>query len=113
MVIPVATGLHQQNCYNFLIPGHTKFAPEWCFGLLKQMTRKTSVSSLFDIAAAAEASASVNIAEFVGLHNGTVHVLTRSCHKFRVTITLDLIKIFLELCFANNTGPRKKQLLIS
>jgi len=48
----------------------------WCFGLVKQKTRHTFISSLFDIARAVEESASVNVAEFVGLHNGTVRVPT-------------------------------------
>lgn len=25
--------------YSFLIAGHTKFSPDWCFGLLKQSFR--------------------------------------------------------------------------
>ena len=32
----VMNGLHEEINYNFLLPGHTKFAPDWCFGLLKQ-----------------------------------------------------------------------------
>lgn len=57
-----------------LIPGHTKFAPDWCFGLVKQRTRRAFTSSLFDIARAVEESAVVNAAELVGLHNGDVRV---------------------------------------
>lgn len=72
----VMTGRHHDIEYNFLIAGHTKFSPDWCFGLLKQKTRKTFISSLFDIARAVEESASVNTAELVGLHNGTVRVPT-------------------------------------
>ena len=72
----VNNGLHSSINYDFLLPGHTKFAPDWCFGLVKQKTRRTFISSLFDIARAVEESASVNVAEFVGLHNGTVRVPT-------------------------------------
>ena len=68
------SGLHEEINYHFLLPGHTKFAPDWCFGLLKQRTRRTFISSLFDIATSVEESASVNVAELVGLHNGTVLV---------------------------------------
>ena len=68
--------LHSNINYDFLLPGHTKFSPDWCFGLVKQKTRRTFISSLFDIARAVEESASVNVAEFVGLHNGTVRVPT-------------------------------------
>ena len=53
-----------------------KFAPDWCFGLVKQKTRRTFISSLFDIARAVEESAFVNVAEFIGLHNGTARVPT-------------------------------------
>ena len=77
--------LHADNCstenknsafYDFLLPVHTKFAPDWCFGLVKQKTRRTFISSLFDIARAVEESASVNVAELPGLHNGTVCIHT-------------------------------------
>ena len=34
---------------SFLIVGHTKFAPDWCFGLLKQAYRRTKVGCLDDI----------------------------------------------------------------
>ena len=68
------SGLHEEINNHFLLPGHTKFAPDWCFGLLKQRTRRTFISSLFDIATSVEESASVNVAELVGLHNGTVLV---------------------------------------
>ena len=70
------SGLHHAIEYNFLLAGHTKFSPDWWFGLVKQKTRKTFISSLFDIARAVEESATVNTAEFVGLHNGTVLIPT-------------------------------------
>ena len=72
----VMSGLHEDINYNFLLSGHTKFSPNWCFGLLKQKTQKTFISSLFDIARSVEESASVNVAELVGLHNGTVLIPT-------------------------------------
>lgn len=71
----VMTGLHHSIEYHFLIAGHTKFSPDWCFGLVKKKTRRTYISSLFDIARAVEESASVNTAELVGLHNGAVRVI--------------------------------------
>ena len=39
----VMSGLHEEINYNFLLPGHTKFSPDWCFGLLKQKTQKTFI----------------------------------------------------------------------
>ena len=68
----VMTGLHEEINYNFLIPGDTKFSPDWCFGRLKKKTRRTFISSLFDIGKAVKESATVNLAELVGLHDGTV-----------------------------------------
>ena len=72
----VMTGLHCAIEYNFLFAGHTKFSPDWCFGLVKKKTRKTFILSLFDIPRAVEESATVNTAKFVGLHNGTVLIPT-------------------------------------
>ncbi|ELU14415.1 hypothetical protein CAPTEDRAFT_217555 [Capitella teleta] len=42
----VATGLHKSITLNFLVAGHTKFAPDLCIGLLKQEFRRHAVSSL-------------------------------------------------------------------
>ena len=72
----VMIGLHDSIYYDFLLPGHTKFAPDWCFGLVKQKTRRTFISSLFDIARTVEDSATANVVELVGLHNGSVLIAT-------------------------------------
>ena len=48
----VMNGLHSAINYEFLLPGHRKFSPDWCFGLVKQKTRRTFISLLFDIARA-------------------------------------------------------------
>ena len=61
----VMTGLLKVINYNFLMPGHTKFSPDWWFGLLKQKTRRTFISSLSDIARSVEESATANAAELV------------------------------------------------
>lgn len=79
------TRLHHTINYNFLLAGHTKFAPDWCFGLAKQRTRRTFISSLFDIARAIEDSASVNTAELVGFHNGTVLIPTYDWMSYLAT----------------------------
>ena len=36
----VMTGLHKEITLSFLLVGHTKFAPDWCFGLLKQYIKR-------------------------------------------------------------------------
>ena len=72
----VITGRHQAISLNFLITGHTKFAPDWCFGLLKQKFRKEPVSSLKEMEATVRRSTlqEVNIAQLVGDERGTVFV---------------------------------------
>ena len=37
----VLSGLNISITLSFLIVGHTKFSPDWCFGLLKQAYRQT------------------------------------------------------------------------
>ena len=39
----VMVGLHRSITLSFLIVAHTKFSPDWCFGLLKQRFRRTVV----------------------------------------------------------------------
>ena len=57
-----------------MLVGHTKFAPDWCFGLFKQRYRRTFVSSLEDVAIAVNSSADVNVAQLVGTQNGEILV---------------------------------------
>ena len=64
--------LHKSVKYSFMVAGHTKFAPDWCFGLLKKSTQRTFISSLYDIAQAVQESSNVNVAELVGLHDGSL-----------------------------------------
>ena len=61
---------------SFLIAGHTKFSPDWCFGLIKQLFRRRYVSSLFDLMEAVDQSTvtGVNISKLCGLHDGTILV---------------------------------------
>ncbi|KAL0969012.1 hypothetical protein UPYG_G00221560 [Umbra pygmaea] len=68
--------LHHCLELHFLIAGHTKFAPDWCFRLIKQCFRKTRVNTLSDIAGVVKDSTvtGVNILPLVGLEDGTVLV---------------------------------------
>ena len=68
------TGLNNHITVSFLIVGHTKFAPDWCFGLLKRAFRRTRVVCLDDIVRVVEESAEVNHAQLVGAQDGTVIV---------------------------------------
>ena len=70
----VLTGFNERIEISFMLVGHTKFAPDWCFGLLKQRFRHTNVGCLVDIAKVANDSAECNHAEIVGSEDGTVLV---------------------------------------
>ena len=48
-----------------MIVGHTKFSPDWCFGLLKQRLRRCRVDCLDDLVKVVESSADVNSAQLV------------------------------------------------
>ena len=64
----VHVGLNMEIKMSFLLVGHTKFAPDCCFGLFKRLFRKTKVGCLEDIAAVVERSAAINHAQLVGTH---------------------------------------------
>ena len=66
----VLTGLHRTVRMSFMLVGHTKFAPDWCFGLFKQRYRRTYVSSLDDVVDVVNTSADVNVAQLVGTQSG-------------------------------------------
>ena len=78
----VMTGLHKEITLSFLLVGHTKFGPDWCFGLFKQLFKRTRVGSINDIAEVAERSAVVNHAQLVGEYDGTIHVPMYDWSKF-------------------------------
>jgi len=78
----VLTGLHCDITLSFLIAGHTKFAPDWCFGLTKQCFRRTLVSSLDDIANTIARSSVVNVPQLVGTHDGNIFVPTYNWSQF-------------------------------
>lgn len=80
----VLVGLHKEISINFMIAGHTKFSPDWCFGLLKQSYRRTPVSSLGDISEAVKHSTvtGVNVPQLVGTEDGTVIVPTYDWQSF-------------------------------
>ena len=61
----VLTGRHTDITYSFLVVGHTKFSPNWCFGLFKRLYKRTRVSSMADIAEVVERSAVCNTAQLV------------------------------------------------
>ena len=70
----VLTGLHEEIKISFLPVGHTKFAPDWCFGLFKRHYCLTKIGCLDDIAMCVNQSASPNVAQLVGAQNGSTIV---------------------------------------
>ena len=66
----VMVGLHQSITLSFLVVGHTKFSPDWCFGLLKQRFRRTVVGCLDDLVPVVNTLATVNVAQLVGSQEG-------------------------------------------
>lgn len=67
-------GLHDTITMSFMLVGHTKFSPDWCFRLLKQKYRKSYVSCLQGIVDVVNQSADVNTAQLVGSQEGEVLV---------------------------------------
>ena len=72
----VLSGLHTTISRHFMLAGHTMFAPDWCFGLIKRKRRRTRVSSLTDIAGVVETSSTANHVQLVGDEAGNVLVPT-------------------------------------
>ena len=69
----VMTGLHHSITIitiSFLIIGHTKFAPNSCFGLLKREFWRTEVSSLADLEQVVQSSAIMDESQLVGSQTG-------------------------------------------
>ena len=69
----VLTKRNKEITMSFLPAGHTKFSPDWCFGLIKQRFRRTEVSSLNDIV---NQSSYVNSAQLVGTLEAEILVKT-------------------------------------
>uniref|UniRef100_A0A1X7T0K5 DUF7869 domain-containing protein n=1 Tax=Amphimedon queenslandica TaxID=400682 RepID=A0A1X7T0K5_AMPQE len=82
----VMTGLNASISISFLPVGHTKFSPDWCFGLLKQKFRKAEVDSLDDFIQVVEQSSAVNKAQPVGSSNGELIVETLDWCSYFATL---------------------------
>ena len=94
-----ANKLNTDILLSFMLAGHTKFAPDWCFGLFKRKFRRTRISSLVDLARCVEESSpSVNGAlvvdeDNVPSYDWTSHLQTAlkplngisKCQHFRFT----------------------------
>lgn len=101
----VTTGLHKSITLSFLVVGHTKFSPDWCFGLFKKRLRVTKVGTLSDIEAVVNDSAVVNTAQLCGREDGTIIVPTYDWKaKFASTYrNIPQIKSYHQFHFTHNT----------
>lgn len=84
----------------FYYPATPNFHPTGVLDCLNK-TRQTFISSLFDIVRSVEESAILNVAELVGLHNGTALVPTYDWVTYLVNFfkKLPKIKLFHHFCF--------------
>ena len=78
----ILAGLHHEIKLSFLIVGHTKFAPDWCFGLAKQCFQQSHMSSLDDIANMVACSSVVNVPQLVGTLDGDLLVPTYNWSEY-------------------------------
>ena len=70
------TDRHTSITLSFLVVGHTKFSPDWCFGLFKRHYRRTKVGSLRSLAQVVNESAECNFAQLVCDEEGRTIVPT-------------------------------------
>ena len=81
----VMTGRHTQITLSFLVIGHTKFAPDWCFDLFKRLYRRTKLGSLRAIAQVTNDYAKCNFSELNVEADGTIVVPTYNWTGLLVT----------------------------
>jgi len=68
----VMAGLHDEITLSFMIAGHTKFSPVWCFGLWKKRYQRTQVAGFSDLVVVVNQSSSVNVAQTTSQDEGLV-----------------------------------------
>ena len=85
LVWRVLTNRHTNITLSFLPVGHTKFAPDWCFGLFKRAYRRMKVGSLAAIAHVVNTSAECNFAQLVSREDGSTVVPTYDWTDFFAT----------------------------
>ena len=96
----VMAGLHKSITLSFLIAGHTKFSPDWCFGLVKRLYRRSKVDCLDDIVQVVSKSANCNTPQLIGSQQGDVIVPMYDWTKFLDPLftTLKHIKRYHHFC---------------
>ena len=102
----VLTGLHRTVRMSFMLVGHTKFAPDWCFGLFKQRYRRTFVSSLDDVVDVVNTSADVNVAQLVGTGDWRPTATVQHCERFSTAVAVLL------QCHYTRMSGRENEVLV-
>ncbi len=87
------SGRHNEITISFLVVEHTKFAPDWCFGLLKRLYRRSRVGSIRSIAEVVDNSADCNFSQRVSAEDGSVIVTTYDWTDFFSTKLRKIIGI--------------------
>ena len=70
----ILTGRHTNITYSFLVVGHTKFSPDWSFGLFKHLYWRTKVNTISDIASVVDKSAHCNTSQVACDEKGSTNV---------------------------------------
>ncbi|RUS70890.1 hypothetical protein EGW08_021353 [Elysia chlorotica] len=80
----LSQGCTPASPFHFMLPGHTKFAPDWCFDILKRAFRKAEVHTLQDLANVINTStkSGINKAVMVGNEKGAIYVWTYDWQSF-------------------------------
>ena len=98
-------GRYSSVTLSFMPVGHTKFSPDWCFGLLKQKLRRCRVDCLDDLVDVVESSADVNNAQLTGTQSGEILVpmYDWALHLNPHFTTLPHIKWYHHFCFTQDS----------
>ena len=101
----VLTNRHSSITLSFLVVGHTKFSPDWCFGLFKRSYRRTKVGSLQSIAQIVNESAECNFSQLVSTEDGRNVVPTHDWTGFLAPcfIKLKNIKQYHHFLFSSSS----------
>ena len=78
----VVCGYHTSVALHFMVSGHTKFAPDGNFGLIKRRFNVCAVDCLADIQEVVTSSSKSNIAQVVGWENQATLVTTYDWQRF-------------------------------
>ena len=80
----VMTKRHSKITLSFLVAGHTKFSPDWCFGLFKRTFRRTKVDCLNDIVDVAQrcSPSGIVVPQLCGTEDGSPLVPVRNWSSF-------------------------------